>query len=162
MRGSPFLQAICMIAAFLVAAVPVYRLTRPASASAAEVSGRTEVPDATAAAVPVPLEVAVEFAPSPEDFQLKNLDQTVLAGRGPQARFQARWNTAVPPEGVDLVIRAHWPALAAGAGPAGPAAARVTLRFPDGHQAEKSFWAAGDGTLTEVFTVPGTPVAAAP
>ncbi len=96
------------------------------------------------------------FAPPPADFEIKNLGQTVLAGRGPQARFQARWTTTVPPEGVDLVIAAHWPAPAPDAPPTN-AAARISVRFGDGRQVEQSVWANADGTLKQVFTVPGVP-----
>ena len=45
---------------------------------------------------------------------------------------------------------------------ANPAAARLVVRFADGRQVEKSFWASADGTLTEVFTVPGEAPAATP
>ena len=153
-----------MIAAFLLAGVPVYRLTRPA-APAAEASVGTAA-DTTAdptAAKPAPLELEVVFAPAPADFQIKNLGHTLLAGHGPQARFTGRWTTAVPSEGVDLVVRAHWSAATPDANSAAPpAAARVTVRFPDGRKAEKSCWAGADGTLDEVFTVPGDAPAPAP
>ena len=171
MRGAPFLQAIILVAAFLLAGVPVYRLTRPAEPAVVASAGT--VADLTAdhpEAKPVPLEVEVVFAPAPVDFQIRNLDRTVLAGRGPQARFTTRWTTAMPAEGVDLVVQAHWPttvtggnAAATGAVPgANPAAARVTVRFPDGRQAEKSFWSGANGTIDEVFTVPGAAAPTAP
>ena len=150
-----------MIAVFLLAGVPVYRLTRPAAPVAAV--GASTVADPAAdntEAKPAPLELEAVFAPAPVDFQIKNLDQTVLAGRGPQARFTGRWTTAVPAEGVDLVVQAHWSVSAAGsnnaaAPTANPAAAQVTVRFPDGRKAEKSFWAGANGTLDDVLTVPG-------
>ncbi len=152
-RGSPFLQAMVIVAVFLLAGVPVFRLTRPAAA-AVPVAGTVSSTDKSADAKPVPLDVEATFAPAPTDFQLKYLDQAVCEGHGPQARFSARWTAAIPPEGADLVIQARWPAAASGAS---PAAARVTVRFPDGRQVEKSFWAAADGSLADVFAVPGTP-----
>ncbi len=164
MRGSPFLQAVFIVAVFVLAGVPVYRLTRPAAVAAAVISTTAgpvvDLPPAETA----PLDVAAVFAPAPTDFEIKNLDQTVLAGHGPQARFTTRWTTSVPPEGVDLVVLAHWPVATGGVSPeAGPAAARVTIRFPDGHQVEHSVWAAANGTASEVFTVPGaSPSPAAP
>ena len=51
---------------------------------------------------------------------------------------------------TDLVVQAHWPAPVSGTA----AATRITVRFPDGRQVEKSFWAASDGTLAEVLTIP--------
>ena len=175
MRGTPYFQAILMIVVFLLAGVPVYRLTRPAApataASAATADNttadNTTADDTTAdnaEAKPAPLELEVVFAPAPADFQIKNLDYTILAGHGPQARFTGRWTTAVPSEGVDLVFQAHWSASTAGGKEAGanPAAGQVTVRFPDGRKAEKSFWAGANGALDEVFTIPGAAATPAP
>ncbi len=160
-----------MVAAFLLTGVPVYRLTRPAETVVVASTGAAA--DSTVdnpAAKSVPLELEVTFAPAPADFQLKNLAQTVLAGHGPQARFTGRWTTAVPTEGVDLIIQAHWSASTAGGNTAAinttpgadPAAARVTVRFPDGRQTEKSFWAGANGLLDDVCTVPGEPAPTVP
>lgn len=167
MRGTPYFQAILMVAVFLLAGWPVYRLTRPAAPAAADTSMVAEITAGHPEAKPAPLELEVVFAPAPADFQLKNLDRTVLAGRGPQARFTTRWTTAVPPEGLDLVIQARWSALTTGSGDAtapaaNPAAARVTVRLPDGRKVEKSFWSGGNGTLDDVFTVPGEAAPPAP
>ncbi len=168
MRGTPSFQAVFMVAVFLLAGWPVYRLTRPAASvvtanSSPVAATTTDSPETKSA----PLELEAVFAPAPADFQLKNLDRTALAGRGPQARFTGRWTTAVPPEGVDLVVQAHWSTVTAGssnaaAPAANPAAAQVTVRFPDGRKVEKSFWAGENGTVDEVFTVPGEPAAATP
>ena len=170
MRGSPLFLAIFMVAAFLLAGVPVYRLTRPAGVADAAGPATVETTAQDSPGVkPAPLEVEAVFAPAPADFQIRNLDRTVLAGHGPQGRFSAHWTASVPPEGVDLVLQVHWPASAAGGSAAdgtppaaNPAAARLTVRFADGRQVEKSFWAAADGTLAEVFTVPGDAPAATP
>ena len=103
----------------------------------------------------MPLDVEAVCVPAPTDFQIKSLDQVVLAAHGPQARFTARWTAAVPPEGVDLVVQAHWAAQAgAQTDAAGLSAARITVRFPDGRTVEKSFWATNE-MLADVFTVPG-------
>ncbi len=155
MRGNPFLQTILIVAVFLLAGIPVYRLTRPAEA-AASIGSPTPTPvDDHSPANPASLEVEVVSAPAPTDFQITNLGQPVIAGRGPQARFAGRWNGTVPPEGVELVVRAHWPT-------AGPGAMRVTIRFPGGRTVEKTFWADAGGALEDVFSVPGeTPPAEA-
>ncbi len=155
-----------MIVVFLVAGVPVYRLTRLAGVTEAVVDTRSAA--ISPGVNPAPLEVEAVFAPAPEDFQIKNLGQPVLTGHGPQARFTGRWAANLPPEGLDLVVQAHWAAsTVAGAPPGtppgvGPAAARVTVRFADGRQVEKSFWAAANGALNDVFTVPGETPAATP
>lgn len=134
-----------MILVFAVAGVPVWRLTR--SASAAIVPSET-TPDAVPAKA-MPLEVEADFAPAPVQFTIKNLDQSVLAGSGPQARFTGRWAGAVPKEGVDLVFQARWPTSET------PKAARVRVQFPDGRNVEKSFWAGANGSVEEAFTLPG-------
>jgi hypothetical protein len=46
------------------------------------------------------------------------------------------------------VLEARWPAASGET-----AAARVTIRFPDGRQAEKSVWTARGEPLTEIITV---------
>ena len=94
------------------------------------------------------LVVEAVFAPPPRDFQIKCLDQTVLEGRGAASSFKTRWSTSIPAEGVDLVVRANWNSPAT-------AAARVTVRWADGRTLDKSFWADADGSLADVFTVPG-------
>ena len=156
-----------MVAAFLLAGVPVYRLTRPAVAIVASTGTAVDTPTNNTEAKPAPLKLEVLFAPAATDFQLKNLDQTVLAGRGPQSRFTGTWTTSVPPEGVDLVVQAHWSASMTGSSSTAapvvnPAAAQVTVISPDGRKATKSFWAGANGTLDDVFTVPGAPAASGP
>lgn len=132
-----------MIVVFAVAGVPVWRLTRPAAAATAQAH------PAAAPLQALPLQVEADFAPAPDRFTIKNLDQPVLAGGGPQSRFAGRWAGAVPAEGVDLILQAHWPASET------PKAARVVVRFPDGRRVEKSFWTSGDGSIEEAFTLPG-------
>ena len=109
MRGFPLLQTILVVLAVILAGGPVYRLTRPAVE--AEVPASLATPSITAtpgtAIGAEPLDVEAVFAPAPTDFQIKNLDQTVLAGRGPKARFASRWAGSVPPDGVDLVVQAR-------------------------------------------------------
>ena len=151
-RGFPLLQSFLVVLAVVLAGVPVYRLTRPAVTVAATPAIEA-IPGATTPAAP--LDVEAVFAPAPTDFQIKNLDQTVLAGHGPEVRFTTRWAGSVPPDGVDLVVQAHWPSLTGADTGAGPSAAKLTVRFPDGRTVEKSFWADANGTLTDVLTLPG-------
>ena len=144
-----------MVAAFLLAGWPVYRLTRPAEATPAASESMAEATAGDATAKPASLEIEVVCASAPTDFQIKCLDQAVLMGRTPQAHFSKRWAVVIPPEGVDLVIEARWPTSTDAASGANPAAARITVRAADGQPIEKSFWAGANGTMNEVFTVPG-------
>ena len=159
MRGFPFLQWVLVMAAVILAGVPVYRLTRPAVPMAAPAPVDTPSVQVTpgTAVQAAPLDVEAVFAPAPTDFQIKNLGRTVLDGRGPKTRFAARWAASVPPDGADLVVQARWPASNGADANAGPAAAKFTVHFPDGRTVEKSFWADANGTLTDVLTLPGTP-----
>ena len=157
MRGFPLLQSVLVVLAVVLAGVPVYRLTRPAGANTGPASlAKASVVVIPAATPPAAtLDVEAMFAPAPTEFEIKSLDQTVLAGRGPKARFSTRWVGSVPPEGADLVVEAHWPgSTGADAGP-GPAAARFTVRLPDGRKVEKSFWADANGALADVLSLPG-------
>ena len=155
------MQVILIAVVFALAGWPVWRLTRTDAADADAGPGAATPAADVATAKTAPLDVEAVFAPAPADFRVECLGQTVLEGRGPLARFTTRWTAAVPAEGVDLVVQAHWPAVVSGderpAGASSPAAARVTVRFSDGRQVEKSFWAGS--SLTEVFTVPGAPAA---
>ena len=161
MRGSPFLQLVLITVVFALTGMPVWQLTHPVAA-ATEVIIPAPLAVETGSAKPVSIDVEVIFAPAPMDFQIRCLDQTVLEGHGPQARFSIRWTTVMPAEGDDLVLQAHWPPVTTGETSAGaPCAARLTVRFADGRQVEKSFWAGPGGTLAEVLTVPGTTLATA-
>ncbi len=151
-----------MVAVFLLTGWPVYRLTRPAAPTPAASEDVAVPPTDNAPAKSTSLEVEVVCASAPTDFQIRCLDQTVLAGRAPQAHFSKRWTATIPPEGVDLVVEARWPASTDAASGANPAAARITVRLADGQPIEKSFWAGANGTMNEVFTVPGAAAEAAP
>ena len=144
MRGYPLLQLLLIVCLFAAAGFPVWRLTRAANAPA---------PTPTAAAAPTPtasetlLDVRITFAPAPTDFRLSYLGNTVLTGRGPQAEFAGTVRVALPPEGADLAVEAHFPPAAQ------PAAVRVRWQFPDGHTTEKTFWGNADSPLVELVTV---------
>ena len=162
MRGFPLLQLLLVAAVFLAAGLPVWSLTRPAVDVATAAPAASSTPDAapaSSAAAQKTLTIEATFAPAPADFQIQCQDQTVLEGHGPGRQFSTQWKTLLPKEGVDFVIRAHWPAEADGT--AGTAAARVVVHSPDGSQVEKSFWTAPGAALAEIITVPGAPLAAA-
>ena len=145
MRGYPLLQLFLVIGLFAAAGLPVWRVTRPAVA--APVAAATPPPVITAE---TPLDVRVTFAPAPTEFRLSYLGQTALAGRGPQAEFQGTVRVTVPPEGTDLALEAHFPAIP---GATLPAAVRVRCQFPDGHATEKTLWSDTDHPLVDLVTV---------
>ncbi len=134
-----------MVAVFVSLGVPVWRLTRPASAAPVAAI----VPDATPAQT-LPLEIEVSFSePPPAGFQIKQIDQILLQGAGPGLNFHGQWTARLPKEGVDLTFEAHWT-------PDAPqAAVRLSVSFPDGQKIEKTFWARG--SLLEIITNPASP-----
>ena len=149
-----------MIVVFALAGVPVWRLTRPVTAAPAVLPDVALPSPSPAGTAPITLTVDAIFSPAPANFQIKNLDQTVLDGHAPLTHFENRWTITLPPEGLDLIVQAHWtdgknPASASESSP-GPSATKITVHFPDGHQVEKSFWADTNGSLEEIFTLPGT------
>ncbi len=141
MRGSPLLQLVLTLLAFAAAGLPVWRLTRPATAAAAAMS----TADESAPAKSVALNIAVTFAPAPADFAVRSLGQTLLAGH--EAQAAGAWIATIPKEGADLVLEAHWKDAP------GPAAAQLTVQFPDGRQAQKTFWAPKGDAVADVLTV---------
>lgn len=144
-----------MAAVFVIAGWPVWTLTRPAVELAAPDPSPAPTAQTGDATATVPLAIEASFAPAPVDFQVRCLDQTVLEGHGPARQFSTRWQTTLPKEGIDLVVRANWAAdTSAGAG---PTAARLTVQLADGTKIDKSFWTAPGQSLAEVITVPGAP-----
>ena len=147
MRGYPLLQLLLVGCLFAAAGLPVWKLTRSASASAPP----THEPAVAGSPTPTgetALEMRISFAPAPVDFRLTSLGRVVLEGWGPQADFQGKTSVPLPKDGVDFALEAHWPDAAAA-----PAAARVTFRFPDGRQTERSFWSDTGGSMVELVTV---------
>ena len=146
MRGTPIWQLVCVVLMFAAAGVPVLRLTAPASASAAIA---TPMPTAPAIVGTATLAVQVGFAPAPADFALRTPgEKTVLSGQGPTADFTGQWTVALPPEGTDLTLQAHWPEATGG-----HVAAHVTVRFPDGHEITGTFWRDAAPSMVETLTV---------
>ena len=151
MRGYPLLQLLLVGCLFAAAGLPVWWLTRSAPDHALPVHAPTVVGSPTPAGE-TELEVRVSFAPAPADFRLTYLGRVVLEGRGPQADFQGKTSLVLPKDGVDFALEAHWPAVTPDAATT-PAAARVTFRFPDGHQTERSIWSDAGGSMVELVTV---------
>ena len=162
MRGSPIWQAILIVVVFALAGVPVWRLTQPSPGTATSATSASTPSASPADGTARSVEVEALFAPPPADFQIKYLGQSILEGCGPASSFNGHWATAMPTEGVDLVVQARWN-VAVGTPPSvSPSAVRVTVRFADGRQVEKSFWSNASGSLAEVFTVPGSSAAPVP
>ncbi|HEY0790279.1 MAG TPA: hypothetical protein VGD78_04365 [Chthoniobacterales bacterium] len=140
MRGNPALRILAVVVGFVLLGIILARLTGastgtgdPAGSSRPAPPGQ---PSAQAGSVPEKLRLETRFAPAPLDFSLRYLGRTLLEGHGPGQVFAADWTASLPPEGADLVISATWPPAEGQS----PAAAQVTVTYPDGTVAAKTFW----------------------
>jgi hypothetical protein len=136
MRGNPLLRIALVCLGVLLMGYPVLRLTQ----------ARTAVQAAPApAAASRNLEISVSFAHAPESFALTCLGRPVLSGRGPATAFSGTWTSAVPKEGLDLLLQVEWPRDTL------PTAVRVRVEAGGATLADKTWW--GRGRLTELVTV---------
>lgn len=144
MRGSPLFRALLTLAALLLAAWPVWRITHSSA-----------TPVAAAAASP-PLgpshalrpRLALEFLPAPPiEFDVKYLGKSIWRGSGgAMSATSPPLDFTIPAEGVDLQITARWPAdLKNGA-------VRARLAPPDAVAIERLAWTRDGATLDEVLT----------
>ena len=142
MRGSPLLRALLTLAALVLVAWPVWRITQASAPSSLENSAPAASPPA--AAKP---RLQLEFLPAPPlDFDVKYLGQTIWRGGGRLAEDSPPLEMKVPAEGVDLQITARWPAEIKSA------AIRVRLVTPDGNTIERQAWTRDNSALDEVLT----------
>jgi hypothetical protein len=135
MRGSPLVRATLIIAILLLALIPLWKLTHKAQAAA--------FADAAPAAK-ASVRVELTFAHAPSDFQILNLGKVIWEEKSPGETTQKNLAMEFPKEGIDLEVKATWPA-------ATPlTAVRVCVTPGNDSAIEKSAW--GKGTLDEVLT----------
>ena len=149
MRGFPLIQVLAMAVLFALAGLPVWKLTRPPVAQ--EAPAKTS--DAAATPGRQTFTVDLHFTPAPADFQLTYLGLPLLAGHGPAEDFSVPWIVQLPAEGADLALQVKWNAVPSAAGDGGHAAARLTVRFPDGRQTDQTLWGETASPMVEVVTV---------
>ena len=144
MRGSPLSRALLTLAALLLAAWPVWRITH---SSAIPIPAAAAAPELQPAKAARP-QLALEFLPAPPlEFEVKYLGKAIWRGSGnsltaasPPLEF------TMPAEGVDLQITARWPVdLKHGA-------VRARLTLPDGVAIERLAWTRDGATLDDVLT----------
>jgi hypothetical protein len=135
MRGSPLVRAILIIAILLLALIPLWRLThKPESAPFVE----------AAPAAKASVRVELTFAHAPSDFQILHLGKIIWEGTSPGETAQKNLAMEFPKEGIDLEVKATWPA-------ATPlTAVRVSVTRGNDAAIEKTAW--GKGALDEVLT----------
>ena len=134
MRGSPLIRAACIVAILLLATIPLWKLTHKA-----ESAPFVDAAPATKASV----QIALAFAHEPSEFQILHLGKIIWEEKSPGAMMQKNLAMEFPKEGIDLEIKAAWPA-------ATPlTAVRVSVTPGSGAAIEKTAW--GNGALDEVL-----------
>jgi hypothetical protein len=137
MRGSPLIRAAIVFAVILLAGLPVWSLTHPQAAQRAVETQKIEKQK---------LQMRLTFAHPPASIAVLYLGEIAWKETNPTASIEHTLNIEFPKEGVDLEIKAQWPANT-------PATAiRAQLTTPSGATFEKSVW--GEGSLDEVVTFP--------
>ena len=137
MKGSPLLRALLAFLAIALAGVPLWRLTRAGTATAAP------APAEKAAAL-IPLRLT--FSTAPRSFAISHLGAVLWSGGTDGTDATKTVALPFPKEGVDLLLKVAWPADAA------DAAARIRLTDPAGNAHDKTVW--GRGEIAEVVTFP--------
>jgi hypothetical protein len=140
MRGSPVLRAIVVVIVMLLAGIPLWRLTHTVAAP------MEETPSAPKASSSVSLELT--FAHPPSDFQILHLGKVIWEGKEPGETAHQTVAMEFPKEGIDLEIKANWPAGTP------LTAVRLTVTRGDDNPIEKTVW--GQGNLDEVLTFGGS------
>ena len=136
MRGSPLLRTILVLIVLILAAVPVWKLTRPAIVA---VVAEDSTPASKAG-----VRIGLTFANAPLDFQLLHLGKVIWEGKSPGATASKDFEMEFPKEGIDLEIKAGWPSGTT------ISAVRVTVTVGNGTALERSAW--GTGSVDEVLT----------
>jgi hypothetical protein len=135
MNGRPLLRLLLVALAFTCLGVPVWQLTRSTAAPApAEITSASKIEE---------LSVTLTFSAPAESFTLTHLDKAVLAA----PVLSRTWRVAIPSEGIDLLLKARWPAKTKAA------AVRLQISRKGETVTDKTFWA--EGGMAELVTVPG-------
>ena len=143
MRGSPLFRALLMLVALVLVAWPVWRITH-AGTSQPVANPTTAVPGPT---VPTKPQLSLDFLPiAPVDFDVKYLGKSIWRGGGGITASSPPLDFAIPTEGVDLQLTAHW------SGDLRNGAVRVRLSAPGGGPIERLAWTRDSAALDEVLT----------
>lgn len=135
MNGRPLLRLLIVALAFACLGLPVWQLTRGTAAPApVEITSTSKTEE---------FSVTLTFSTPAESFALTHLDETVLAS----PNLSRTWQAAIPSEGIDLLLKARWPAKTK------TAAVRLQISKKGETVTDKTFWA--EGGMAELVTVPG-------
>lgn len=141
MEGRPWMRIALLLIGFSLLGVPVWSMTREKKPSLA-------IANVVIAKPAQQLRVTLTFAEPPLSFSLKHLNEVLCEGAAPDREFSCNWKIVVPPEGVDLLLKAVWP-------PTAPkTAARVEISRDDTVLIDQTFWT--ECRLVQSVTVPAT------
>ena len=143
MKGTPLLRAVLLLAALLLLAWPLSRVTRPAAAQGQ--AGTEVAPLRMPDAAPQKLQLNLSFTRSAERIELRHLGALVWAKDRPALRESLDLNIPFPQEGIDLAVTVQWPGTEL-------SALRLQLATPEGTELERSAW--GAETMETVISFP--------
>ncbi len=131
-----------MLALLLLAALPLWQLTRSHGAPAA-----TGAPEMAANEPVKKLLVHLKFFHAPRSFRLLYLGKTLWnpPANGAES-FKTELGIPFPKEGVDLELKVLWPEGTP------ETAVRLDVQTPEGASLHKTVW--GRGTIDEILTFP--------
>lgn len=136
MRGNPLLRLALVLVLFLIALVPMWKLTAARDPAPA-------IDPAPSAPATVPTQVEITSMPSTEKFSVRHLDQIIWKGSG----SKSTQTLSLPRNGFDLQIHATWPIR-----DDSEKALRVRVTRDDLPLADTTFW--GVDQIDEVLSVP--------
>ncbi|MDD5261514.1 MAG: hypothetical protein PHD76_06650 [Methylacidiphilales bacterium] len=142
MRGSPLIRTCVVLALLLLAALPLWRLTRSHGAPVATVA-----PEIAANEPAKKLSVHLKFVHAPRSFRLLYLGKTLWnpSVNGAES-FKTELGIPFPKEGIDLELKAQWPEGTP------ETAVRLDVQTPEGASLHKTVW--GKGAIDEILTFP--------
>lgn len=141
MEGRPWVRIALVLIGFSLLGIPIWSMTREKKLSPAFATVGIATPAQQ-------VRVILSFAEPPLSFSLKYLNEVLREGSAPDREFSCDWKIVVPPEGVELLLKAAWP-------PSAPkTAARVEIFRDDTMLVDQTFWT--ENSLVESVTVPGT------
>ncbi len=140
MEGRPWVRVALLLIGFSLLGIPVWSMTRERKTSS------MNAPSVVAAPAQQ-LHVTVSFAEPPSSFRLKYHDEILCEGSASDREFSCDWDIVVPPEGVDLLLKAEWPSQSP------KTAVRVEITRDDSVLVDQTFWA--HTRLVQSVTVSG-------
>jgi hypothetical protein len=138
MRGNPLIRVFLVLLGIVGMGIPVWCLTQTSAVSAQE--------SAPVLGARQGLLIDLYFAHPPEMFVVSSLGQPIGSGTKGAQSVHLDWNTDLPKEGQDLLLKVKWPDGTP------RTAVEVKVANSEGRVlVDKTLW--GERPITEIITV---------